>query len=133
MKGLLRSEELAQFLLVILLLALKSASWWWYILLVIGPDIGMIGYLGGPRLGAITYNILHHKGIAVLLFSVALFSDLHTLFDPATFLERTALFTALVLFGHSCMDRALGYGLKFTDSFQHTHLGMIGKGTKPTA
>ena len=33
----------------------------------------------------------------------------------------------LILFGHSSMDRILGYGLKYPDSFEHTHLGMIGK------
>jgi hypothetical protein len=33
----------------------------------------------------------------------------------------------LILFGHSSMDRALGYGLKYPDSFQNTHLGIIGK------
>jgi hypothetical protein len=35
--------------------------------------------------------------------------------------------TGLILFGHSSMDRVLGYGMKYSDSFQHTHLGMIGK------
>jgi hypothetical protein len=25
------------------------------------------------------------------------------------------------------MDRIFGYGLKYSDSFYHTHLGMIGK------
>jgi hypothetical protein len=25
------------------------------------------------------------------------------------------------------MDRALGYGLKYDDSLQHTHLGQIGR------
>jgi hypothetical protein len=33
------------------------------------------------------------------------------------------------LFGHSAFDRMLGYGMKYTDSFQHTHLGLIGKAT----
>ena len=28
---------------------------------------------------------------------------------------------------HIAVDRLLGYGLKFTDSFAHTHLGEIGK------
>jgi len=27
---------------------------------------------------------------------------------------------------HVAVDRALGYGLKFNDDFQHTHLGWIG-------
>lgn len=25
------------------------------------------------------------------------------------------------------MDRIFGYGLKYSDDFKHTHLGMIGK------
>jgi hypothetical protein len=33
---------------------------------------------------------------------------------------------ALIWFVHIGMDRALGYGLKYRDSFKHTHLGMIG-------
>ncbi|WP_269087245.1 DUF4260 family protein [Serinicoccus sp. CNJ-927] len=28
---------------------------------------------------------------------------------------------------HSAVDRLPGYGLKFTDSFTHPHLGEIGK------
>ncbi|GMA37195.1 hypothetical protein GCM10025876_33990 [Demequina litorisediminis] len=28
---------------------------------------------------------------------------------------------------HIAVDRALGYGLKETDDFQHTHLGWIGR------
>ncbi|MEO5584504.1 MAG: DUF4260 family protein [Flavobacteriales bacterium] len=34
---------------------------------------------------------------------------------------------SVILYGHSCMDRVFGFGLKFGDSFQHTHLGWIGK------
>jgi hypothetical protein len=30
------------------------------------------------------------------------------------------ILSGIILFGHSAMDRALGYGLKYTDSFQHT-------------
>jgi hypothetical protein len=33
----------------------------------------------------------------------------------------------VILLGHSSLDRALGYGLKYEDSFQNTHLGRIGK------
>jgi hypothetical protein len=32
---------------------------------------------------------------------------------------------------HIGVDRALGYGLKFEDGFQHTHLGTIGRGGRP--
>lgn len=33
----------------------------------------------------------------------------------------------VILLGHSNLDRMLGYGLKHSDSFQNTHLGVIGK------
>ena len=36
---------------------------------------------------------------------------------------------AIILYGHASMDRIFGYGLKFNDSFHHTHLGWIGKAT----
>jgi hypothetical protein len=32
-----------------------------------------------------------------------------------------------ILLGHSSLDRVLGYGLKYPDSFQNTHLGVIGR------
>ena len=31
------------------------------------------------------------------------------------------------LFGHSSLDRVMGYGLKHEDAFQNTHLGRIGR------
>jgi hypothetical protein len=33
----------------------------------------------------------------------------------------------LILLGHSSLDRVFGYGLKYADSFRHTHLGWIGR------
>jgi hypothetical protein len=33
----------------------------------------------------------------------------------------------VIIFAHSSLDRALGYGLKFSDSFTNTHLGRIGR------
>jgi hypothetical protein len=34
----------------------------------------------------------------------------------------------VIMLGHSSFDRVLGYGLKYGDSFRHTHLGWIGRG-----
>jgi hypothetical protein len=45
----------------------------------------------------------------------------HLMINPAL------QFTGLILLGHSSLDRALGYGLKYPDAFQNTHLGIIGK------
>lgn len=128
MKTLLRTEELGQFLGCALALYLADVSWWWYLLLVIGPDIGMLGYLAGPRTGAFTYNLLHHKGIAWLSIALALVLG-HTLYLslPAILDQHIWMPIGLVLLGHASMDRMLGYGLKFGDNFHHTHLGWIGR------
>jgi hypothetical protein len=128
MKSLLRLEELAQFLACLLLLVMNAVPWWAYLLLLLGPDIGMLGYLVNPRVGAITYNLFHHKGMALLVAAAALISDLLSLAMATPEIGQALLLASIILFGHSCMDRVFGYGLKFGDHFQHTHLGWIGKG-----
>ena len=76
----------------------------------------MVGYLASPRLGAITYNLGHsYLGPAVLL-ALTWVSD-----------ARWPAFLALTWAFHIAVDRLLGYGLKFTDRFRHTHLGEIGQ------
>ncbi|HRH36791.1 MAG TPA: DUF4260 domain-containing protein [Flavobacteriales bacterium] len=127
MKILLRLEELAQFLLCLSVLVLNDVPWWVYPILLLGPDIGMLGYLHSGRVGAITYNLFHHKGIALLLVVGAALSDISTLLASRTPMETSVLLIGVILYGHASMDRALGYGLKFGDHFQHTHLGWIGK------
>lgn len=89
---------------------------WIYWALFLTPDIGMIGYIINARVGAVTYNIFHHKGVAITVFLLGVL------------LQNTAVQLAgLVLFGHSSFDRMLGYGLKSNEGFRFTHLGMIGK------
>ena len=129
MKNLLRLEELAQFLLCLVVLIASDVSWWVYLLLLIGPDIGMLGYLINTRVGAITYNILHHKGVALLVAAGGGISTYLMLIteSPGSF-ERLTVLAGIILYGHASLDRIFGYGLKFRDSFQHTHLGWIGKG-----
>lgn len=124
MKTLLRLEEAAQFLLILLALVMKGVAWWVYLLLLAGPDIGMLGYLLNTRVGAFTYNLTHHKGIAIQLILAGISTELTHMLSNV---QSGLLLTGLVLFGHSALDRMLGYGLKFGDSFQHTHLGWIGK------
>jgi hypothetical protein len=44
--------------------------------------------------------------------------------------QQWELFVSLVWFFHIFVDRALGYGLKHTEGFHHTHLGPVGKAKK---
>lgn len=124
MKNLLKLEELAQLLVCLITLMMHAVPWWAYVLLALGPDIGMLGYLVNARTVAITYNLFHHKGIALLLAGLGLGGAWFTVPGlPAPLLLQAGI----ILYGHSCLDRMLGYGLKFGDHFQHTHLGWIGK------
>ncbi|MEX0722113.1 MAG: DUF4260 domain-containing protein [Balneolaceae bacterium] len=116
MKTLLLLEEAITFIASVILFALlTSYSWWMYALLFFLPDVSFAGYLISPKTGAWFYNILHHKGIMIVLILVGYFSGIPLL-----------LAVGIVFLGHAAFDRIFGYGLKFTDSFHHTHLGRIG-------
>lgn len=116
MKTVLKIEEALMFGLAIFLNTYLSYPGWLYWAFFLAPDCGFIGYLINTRVGAITYNVLHHKGLAIALYLIG-----------AIFSIQPLQFTGLLLFGHSSFDRMVGYGLKYPDSFQHTHLGLIGK------
>ena len=115
MRTLLKLEQLALLGLAILLFAQLPYAWWWYAVLFLAPDLGMLGYLGGPVAGAFTYNLLHHQGLAVLLYLAGTLWSL-----PLLMLIGT------LMLGHSAFDRVMGYGLKYPDAFKHTHLGWLG-------
>jgi hypothetical protein len=100
MKNLLKLEELAMLGLSIYALSLMNVEWWYYVLLVLGPDISMIGYIFGNKIGAASYNLFHHKAVAVALFVIGIVANIHLV-----------QILGIVLFGHSSMDRMFGYGL----------------------
>src|SRR5688572_22423899 len=119
MKTFISIEELFIGLLALFLFGTLGYDWWWFPLLLLAPDLSMLGYLAGPRVGAFTYNFFHHKAVAVTCYVVG------------TLIVSTPLqFAGLILLAHSSFDRVLGYGLKYPDSFEHTHLGMIGRAAK---
>jgi hypothetical protein len=116
MKRIIQLEEVAMLGICIYALYVLKADWWIYILLLFGPDISMLGYIAGSKTGAVIYNLFHLKAIAVVIFLIGFINQIY-------WLE----ITGLILFGHSCMDRMLGYGLKYFTEFQFTHLGQIGR------
>ncbi len=116
MKTLLKLEELFMFGITIFLFSKMDFVWWWYPTLLFAPDLSMLGYLINTKIGAATYNFIHHKALGISVYVLG-----------AILASQPLQLAGLILFGHSSMDRVLGYGLKYADSFQHTHLGMIGK------
>jgi hypothetical protein len=116
MKSLLKTEELAQVLLAMLVFAHLPYAWWVLPATFLLPDLSMLGYLAGPRVGAASYNLLHHKALAIAVGVAG-----WLLGQPVLMLAGT------VLLFHSSFDRMLGYGLKYSTGFQDTHLGRVGK------
>lgn len=108
MKNLLKLEELAQLLMCLAALIIIEVPWWMYLLLVLGPDIGMLGYLVNARVGAITYNLLHHKGIALLVVFFGVLIT-HSSFHGNPWV-LDVFRTGFILYGHASMDRIFGYG-----------------------
>ncbi len=95
-------------------------DWWWLIVLFPLVDVSAFGYLQNSRAGALTYNLGHSLiGPAILI----------TLY--VIYFNNWLLFAGLVWLFHIFIDRALGYGLKHSEGFGHTHLGSIGKAKQP--
>lgn len=116
MKKVIQLEEAAMFLLTIYLFSKLSFAWWWYPALILAPDLSMLGYVAGNKVGAISYNVVHHKAVAIAVYVAGLYWQ-----------NEVLQLTGLILFGHSSMDRMSGYGLKTYEGFKFTHLGQIGK------
>lgn len=94
----------------------------WFLPALLLPDLAMAGYLGGPRAGALVYNLAHNWafGLAVAGAGLAL---------GATPLALAGT----ILIAHTGMDRAAGYGVKLMSGFGDTHLGRIGKSARAGA
>ncbi|QHW00221.1 DUF4260 domain-containing protein [Spirosoma endbachense] len=121
MKTLITIEEVAQFALSIFLFSKLPFVWWVYPALLLLPDVSMLGYLMNAKVGAFSYNLFHHKALAIAV-GVAGFV-----------LQNNELTLAgILLFGHSSMDRMIGAGLKYTTGFTNTHLSEAAAPTTPT-
>ncbi len=79
----------------------------------------MLGYPVSTRIGAFTYNLFHHRRLALAIMATGFFMHMDVLITGG-----------LLLVAHSSFDRMLGYGLKFTDDFKHTSLGWMEKNKK---
>lgn len=107
----LKGEAIALFAFSIWLFAMQGIDWWWYPVLLFIPDVFMLGYLANTFLGAVIYNIGHSVIPGLVLCTVG-----------AIITSPWLIALGAIWLGHVGFDRALGYGLKYHDSFKHTHL-----------
>jgi len=112
----LRAESLAIFVAGVLLYLQLNGPGLWLLPLLLAPDLSLVGYLAGPRVGAVTYNLAHNLVTALGLLAVGWFVPVAPL-----------ALAGAVLIAHVGMDRSLGYGLKLPTDFKDTHLGRIGR------
>lgn len=111
----LRVEGLAVLALAVLLYERGGHSWLLLATLFLAPDLSFLGYLAGPRAGALAYNLAHsYLGPAVLA-------------GWALLTGRPPV-PSLIWAAHIGFDRAAGYGLKYPTDFADTHLGRLRRG-----
>lgn len=110
-----RLEGLAAFGFGIAAYIWLGQSWLVFGLLFFVPDLFMLGYLRSPRVGAMSYNLVHTYAAPALLALSGLV------------LGPIAYGLAAIWVAHIGADRLLGYGLKRESGFDQTHLGSIGK------
>lgn len=116
----LRLEGLCVLVAAALFYPKLGLGWGTFALFFLVPDISFLGYLAGPRVGAITYNTAHSY-IGAIACLVA-----------GSLLAVPGFSCAGVIWcAHIGFDRALGYGLKYPAGFSVTHLGLIGRLARP--
>jgi hypothetical protein len=99
-----------------------GAGWGWFAAAFLLPDLSLMGYLAGSRMGAIAYNAAHsYVGPVACLLTALLFPT------------SMPLAVGLIWCAHIGFDRALGYGLKYASGFGCTHLGPIGRAAREAA
>ena len=113
---LLRLEGLTLFIGMTALYAAWGGSWLIYLLLFFVPDLSFLAYLSDARFGAVVYNTAHSYMAPMTLMTLGF-----------GFASPLTLSIALIWLAHIGIDRALGYGLKYSAGFGFTHLGRIGR------
>lgn len=84
---------------------------WLLLVFALAPDLAMVAYLAGPRIGSLCYNVFHTYTLPATVGAIGIWADI-----------TIALLVALIWTAHIGADRLVGYGLKFESGFKETHL-----------
>lgn len=92
-----------------------GASGWLFAGLFLVPDVALLAFLGpNRRLASSLYNLTHNLALPAALGAFGLIAG-----------APLAVSLALIWVAHIGFDRAIGYGLKYPDSFETTHLQRV--------
>ena len=107
----LRVEGLAALGLALGVYAALDGPLWLLLVLALAPDLSMLGYLVGSRVGSLVYNVAHTYTLPLALAGAGGWVGVDI-----------AVLLAAIWTGHIGADRLFGYGLKFQSGFKDTHL-----------
>lgn len=108
----LRLEGLAAAAVALAAYVAVDGPLWLLVVLALAPDLSMLAYLAGPRVGSLGYNVVHAYVLPLALGATGVWADV-----------ALAVQVAAVWAAHIGVDRLAGYGLKFDTGFRDTHLG----------
>ena len=112
----IRADAAAVLMITLWAVGATHSSWIWFLALFLVPDVSMVGYAFGPRVGAVTYNTGHLYAWPVGLLAAGLMYHV-----------PLAITAALSWIGHIAFDNIAGYGLKLPIGFEYTVYGPIGR------
>jgi hypothetical protein len=111
---LLRAEGLVILIAAVALYAMADYSWLAFALLFFAPDLALIPYAINRRIGISVYNAVHTFTLPLVLGVAAVLLG-----------WPVGVQVALIWLAHIGMDRAVGYGLKYSDQLKDTHLSRV--------
>ncbi len=114
MRTLLQLEGFAAMVIACSLYGHYHFSLTWFAAAFLVPDLSMVGYLVNRQVGAVCYNAVHTYLVPLAFLALVVLTG-----------HQNLLWMPLVWIAHIGFDRALGYGLKYGDSFSSTHLGRL--------
>ncbi len=87
-------------------------NFWIFLLCFFLPDISILAYFKSPEFGGVCYNLSHCMLFPVSIGGYGLLVS-----------EFILIQSALIWGAHIAFDRAIGWGLKYADSFCNTDMG----------
>jgi hypothetical protein len=111
---LLRSEGAVLLIAATVLFSREDGSWLLFAVAFFLPDLSMLGYIAGSRIGATAYNAVHSTVPPLALAVGGVVAHLPFVMS-----------IALIWLAHIGFDRFLGYGLKYSEGFKQTHLARV--------
>lgn len=110
----LQLEGAAIFVLSLYLYTHMQGDWWLFGFLILSPDLAMIGYSLGLKVGTFCYNLVHNYVLPASLAAYGIYMN-----------DDWLILLSIIWFAHIGMDRMIGYGLKYTSGFKNTHFEKI--------